>query len=179
MRYRYLLAFIALTACSLKINAQKPSYQFFDCKDQNLSNQKTEGVVILKANDLRSCFIEGNDKIVWISSYWQRCSTQDIIKQKNFYSKYQEKLDFIIISETFDISEIKNAEEQINHPIFFIDPTYNKARLKNSFAYLKDVLGENATSEALKHTSIFIKNGIVIKVAYDSDLTDEFFRTLL
>lgn len=179
MQYRYFLAFILLTAFSIKSTAQKTSYQFFECKDQKLSVQKTAGVVVLRANELRSCFLEGNDKIVWISYYWQRCSSQDLVKQKALYSKYQEKLDFIIISETFDISEVKYVEAQINHPIFFIDPTYNKGRLKNSFSFMKDVLGENATSEALKHTSIFIKNGKVIKVAYNSDLTDEFFKTLL
>ena len=48
---------------------------------------KTEEVLVLKAKELRTCFLENSEKIIWISSYWQGCSSQDIVKQKIFFEK--------------------------------------------------------------------------------------------
>ncbi|MFM7896518.1 MAG: hypothetical protein ACKO8L_11465, partial [Flavobacterium sp.] len=133
----------------------------------------------LKADDLRNCFLTSNDKVVWISSYWQACPGQDINMQKQVYEKYKDKIDWVILSETFDVKEIKEAEKAINHPIFFIDPIYQKTRLKNAKDYMKDLFKENATQEVLNHTCIFVKNNKVISVAYDDQLTDDFFKKIL
>ena len=180
MRLLFLIPFLGLISCSVKTGANQKmnSYKYFDCQNNITPTTETEEVLVLKAKELRTCFLENSDKIVWISSYWQGCSSQDIVKQKSFFDKYKDKLAFVIVSETFDIKEVKEIEGKINYPIFFIDPSYNNSRLKNSSEYMKDVLKENTTDEALKHTSDFVKNGKVLKVAYNADLTEDFFRSL-
>jgi len=180
MRLLFLIPFLSLISCSIKTgsNQKVDSYKYFDCQNNIMPITKTEEVLVLKAKELRTCFLENSEKIVWISSYWQGCSSQDIVKQKIFFEKYKDKLVFVIVSETFDIKEVKEIEEKINYPVFFIDPSYSNARLKNSAEYMKDVLKENITDEALKHTSVFVKNGKVLKVAYNADLTEDFFMSL-
>ena len=180
MRLLFLIPFLGLISCSVKTGANQKmnSYKYFDCQNNITPTTETEEVLVLKAKELRTCFLENSDKIVWISSYWQGCSSQDIVKQKSFFDKYKDKLAFVIVSETFDIKEVKEIEGKINYPIFFIDPSYNNSRLKNSSEYMKDVLKENTTDEALKHTSVFVKNGKVLKVAYNADLTEDFFMSL-
>ena len=140
-------------------------------------NRSCESQLIGLIDDL-SKGLDNNDKIVWISSYWQGCASQDVINQKKLYDKFKDKVELIIISETFDIEEIKKIEQQIRYPIYFIDPSYDNSRLKNASEYMKNVLKENVTEEALKHTNIFIKNGKVIKVAYNSNLSEDLFSSM-
>lgn len=177
----YLLTLVFFQGCAIKTgvnNVKTDNFTFFTCKDRNIKNTISESTIIIKAEELRNCFLDNNDKIVWISSYWQGCASQDVINQKKLYDKFKDKVELIIISETFDIEEIKKIEQQIRYPIYFIDPSYDNSRLKNASEYMKNVLKENVTEEALKHTNIFIKNGKVIKVAYNSNLSEDLFSSM-
>lgn len=177
----YLFTLVFFQGCAIKTganNLKSNNFTYFSCKDTVIKKPVSESITIIKAEELRSCFLKKNDRIIWISSYWQGCASQDVINQKKLYDKFKDKVELIIISETFDISEIKKLEQQINYPIYFIDPSYDSSRLKNASEYMKNVLKENVTEEALKHTNIFIKNGKVINVAYNANLSEDFFSNM-
>lgn len=174
---------LVLEACSSSTNYNSSKLintNYFSCDNKQIISNTEK--VIIKAKDLKKCYIENNNKIVWLYFYYQNCPTQDInvqIKQKNVFEKYTDKIDYIVISETFDIKEVKKTEQIINHPISFIDPSYSKKRIQNSKDFLKEVLGDSATDEALIHTSVFIYDGKVIGTAYSSDINQEFIERML
>lgn len=177
--YLLCLTFMVLSCSTGRTNI-KPiiieNAAFYSCETGEDYKSKP---VIIKAVDLRNCFLKTKDQIVWISFYWQACPGQDIEKQKKAYEQFKDKINWIVVSETFDLPEIKKIQKDINHPIYFIDPSYSTFRLKNSQEYIKQVLQENLTEEALSHTNVFIKNGKVIKVAYGHELTENFFKQML
>ena len=169
-----------IQSCSSPVAAtqsKKENSVYYSC---NMEKENyTDKTVILKAEELRNCFLTNNDKIVWISSYWQACPGQDINGQKQIYEKYKDKIDWVILSETFDVKEVKTIEKTIEHSIYFIDPIYESSRLKNAKGYMKDLFKENASEDVLNHTCIFVKNNKVIAVAYDDQLTDDFFKKFI
>lgn len=175
--------FIVLQACSSKTNYNSSKIidaKAFNCEKMDVvSGSET---VIIKAKDLKECIIKDNKKIVWLYFYYQNCPTQDInvqINQKKIFEKYKDKIDYIMVSETFDIKEVKKTEQAINHPIVFIDPSYDEKRIQNSKQFLTEVLLENTTSEALNHTNIFIYEGKVIGSAFTTDISNEFVEQLI
>ncbi|HBS85400.1 MAG: hypothetical protein A2W91_16460 [Bacteroidetes bacterium GWF2_38_335] len=156
-------------------NVKKAGTSPFNCEMKNESS--TKGIIEIKAQDVRNCYLIGNNKITWIIILYYDCMGS-IYDSYNLYKKYKDDFNFLVISENYDVDKIKAEERKVGHPIFFIDHTNHWMRTKNSQLFVEEIFGKDVPKEATYSSQIFVFNDKIIKTGFTGMINERFIDSL-
>ena len=145
----------------------------FNCTEKaDLTGEK---IVQIKAEDIKSCYLTSN-RTTWLLFLYTDCMG-DVAEEVKLYRKYKDKMDLVVISQDYNLQQVKEKEALANFPIYFIDPTLSNSRTKTLELFIKQIFGEEKAGEAAYHTSVFARSKEVVGFTYDVD--DVFLENIL
>ncbi|MFW6020188.1 MAG: hypothetical protein ACOCPM_06365 [Bacteroidales bacterium] len=136
----------------------------FSCEDKHQINK--QDIIKIHPQDVKDCFLSDTNKITWIIFYYNDC-TKDIAREVAIYKEYQERLNFLIISTTYDIADVLRESHEINYPIYFISKEVKCDCMRRNLRAFTDSLFNNnpASKDAGKYMNLFIDKNEIIYLA--------------
>ncbi len=185
MKKLVLFFLVILCTTCIKIGGLTTEYQCIEDKDikieQFVCEQKNEmtvdHIVRVYAKEFKQCVIDSADKIIWLNFWFPYC-TETVMPFVEYAKEYKDKFELYIIIDTYAIEEVQKEIQKVRHQIYYIDNRYNKKRNKNRASFVYNLFDEEVDKWTGYSSHVFIKEGKLIKTAFNKDISDVFLKSL-
>jgi hypothetical protein len=136
----------------------------FNCSSKNEITK--EKILQISPQDIQSCYFKDTTKITWILLVHIDC-VKSIEKKMLFFNKYKDNFNLIVISDDYNIETIKEEEQKIAYPIYFIDPSYSNSRTRNTKLFIESLFNKQVGKEFA--SSIFVFKNEIVNMTWNID----------